>query len=120
VGFFDRLFETMLKDGFELAQILQAYSCVISFAIGMALVERTMLGSGENSLLTKRIALLRELMPRLPKKRYPNLVSVASAIDRWNFDDVFTFGIQSLIGGIAEHHKRQPKARKSKRRAGLS
>lgn len=111
VGFFDRLFEMMLKDGFELAQILQGYSCMISFAIGMALVERTMMGSGENSLSAKRIALLRELMPRLPKERYPNLVSVASAIDQWNFADVFGFGIRSLIGGIDEHCKRQAKRR---------
>lgn len=33
VGFFDRLFGMMPEDGFDLAQILQAYSCVIGFAI---------------------------------------------------------------------------------------
>lgn len=113
--FFDEIIELMLKDGFALEDTIRAYACAMSFAVGTVLFERMMLGGGD--VVSKRLALLKELLGRTPD-RYANLSSVAAKVDRWSFDDVFDLGIRSLLEGIeAECVRRKPGPSRRSRRA---
>jgi TetR/AcrR family tetracycline transcriptional repressor len=97
LGLIDELWELMLKEGFAIEDVMRAYGCTMSFAIGSVLFERIMMGGGD--VIAKRLALLKELVHRLPG-RYASLTSVAAKVDRWHWDDVFELGIHSLLKGI--------------------
>lgn len=103
LGVFDRLLTMMHDDGFALEEALRAHLSVIGFSLGMAMVERTMLGGDDDE---GRLALLRALLARLPPGSYPNLAWVASRVDRWKLDDVFASGIRALLDGVARDRPR--------------
>ncbi|HVW27241.1 MAG TPA: TetR/AcrR family transcriptional regulator [Polyangiaceae bacterium] len=100
LGFLDRLFELMFKDGFSFVEALRAYTCVMSFALGGVLLERTLTGGAGADLIAKRLALLQQLVAQAPAGRYASLGSVAAQIDRWSFEEAFEFGIKALLAGI--------------------
>ena len=96
-GFINDLWESMLKEGFAVEDAMRAYGCVMSFAVGTVLFERTMMGAGD--VLAKRLALLKKLVESTPGQ-YASLASVAAKVDRWRWDDIFELGIRSLLTGI--------------------
>jgi AcrR family transcriptional regulator len=119
LGLIDKLLELMLKDGFSVEDAMRAYGCLMSFAVGSVLFEGIMMGGGD--VVTKRLALLKELVGRSPG-RYASLAAVAAKVERWRSDDVFELGIRSLLGGIEDSRARsrrpgRPQARATRRRA---
>jgi AcrR family transcriptional regulator len=100
LGFFDGLMKQMLRYGIGKADALHAYSSVMSFTLGIVLVERMMAGHGEVSVPIQRLKLLRSMLPDLPAKTYEGIVRVAPQFDAWTFNDVFELGLRSLVAGI--------------------
>jgi AcrR family transcriptional regulator len=114
LGVFDRLLAMMHAAGFALEQALRAYMSVIGFALGMAMVERTIMGGdGEKG----RLGLLRDVLTRLPAGSYPNLAFVASRIDEWSFDDVVESGVRALLDGVERERGTPPPAIRPRRSA---
>ena len=84
----------MQADGFEIHDIIMAYVQVISFSLGSVFTERKFLG-GEDAVDT-RIAMLKRLMSTSGAK-YQSLSSAAEAIERWDFDEMLTEGVDALV-----------------------
>jgi len=105
LGYADRLIELMLKDGFSLADALRAHTCVLSFALGHAYLERALATSVGADPMTKRIALLQQIVAQAPEGSYSSLATVASQIDRWSFDETFEFGLEALLAGVEAHRR---------------
>jgi AcrR family transcriptional regulator len=97
LGIFDRLMTMMHDDGFPLEEAIRAHLSVVSFTLGMAMMERTMMGADPER---GRLALLRSVLSKLPLGSYPNLAWVASRIDQFNLDDVFEADLRSILDGV--------------------
>lgn len=114
LDFVDRLASAMLAAGIALDAIVRAYMTVVSYAVGSVLFAGTMLAGGERSPLKQRVAFLKELAGRLPEGRYTTVGSLASAVDRLDFDDVFEAGLRSIVLGL--RREQAARARPSRRR----
>jgi AcrR family transcriptional regulator len=112
LGVLDRLLTMMHDDGFALEEALRAHASVIGFSLGMAMVERILMGGGDDK---GRLALLRDLLARLPAGAYPNLAWVADRVDRWSFDDVVQSGVRALLDGVQRDGARAIRPRRPTR-----
>jgi AcrR family transcriptional regulator len=94
LGVLNRLLTMMHDEGYPLEEAIRVHVSVIAFSMGMAMVERTMMGEGGEQ---GRLALLRDLLARLPLGSYPNLAYVAARIDQFSLDGVFDAGIRTIL-----------------------
>jgi hypothetical protein len=78
-------------------------------------VERTMMGPADAPLAARRVALMSELLPHLPPGS--TLAAVGSQVDRLSFDDVFDFGLRSIIHGIEAERARPARKPAARRRS---
>jgi len=118
LGFYDHLLRLMAEDGFSSDAAVHAFSSAMSFTLGFVLTERMMTPRPGEVVPLRRLALLREQIPHLPRGAYPHIASAKAAFARWSFDGVFDLGLRSLISGIeASFVPSHPKARKRRRSA---
>jgi Tetracyclin repressor-like, C-terminal domain len=118
LGYADRLVELMRDDGFSVADALRAHVSVLSFALGSVFLQRSLTVASGDDPLAKRLSLLQQVLARAPHGRYPSLASVASALDRWSFDDTFESGVKALLAGIES--QKAPRRGATKRRQARS
>ena len=95
-----------------------AISSVMSFTLGLVLVERMMTAKEGVVVPIEQLRIVKEMLPDLPRGTYSGIATTAATFDRWSFDRVFEAGIRSLIVGI-EFHGFRPTAttRRRSRRA---
>jgi AcrR family transcriptional regulator len=111
LGFIDESVRLMLEDGLALEDAFSAYWCAMSFAVGSALCERTMMGAGDGC--ARLLDRLRELPVRAPG-RHATLAAAAPKLIGWSWDDAFERGLRSLLAGI-EARRARPKAAPKRR-----
>jgi len=116
LAFLDKIFELMLRDGLEYEDVMRAYGCVMSFAMGSLLFERAMTDAG--NIAPKRLALLKEHMGRAPE-RFASLAMVVANVGPWRWDDTFDLGLRWLLAGVEAQARigGRAAARKRSRRA---
>jgi AcrR family transcriptional regulator len=111
LGFIDESVRLMLEDGLALEDAFSAYWDAMSFAVGSALCERTMMGAGDGC--ARLLARLREL----PVHAHPTLASAAPKLAGWSWDDAFERGLRSLLTGIEARRARPEPPPKRRPRA---
>lgn len=97
LGIVDELLTLMVQDGFLIEEALCAYGCAVTLAVGSVLFEEVMTIRGD--IIVKRLTVLKEIVTHQPG-RYDSLTSVVARVDRWRFDEIFEFGLKSLIAGL--------------------
>jgi AcrR family transcriptional regulator len=118
LGFYDRLLRLMAEDGFSSDASIHAFSSAMSFALGSVLTERMMTPRPGEVVPLRRLALLEEALPQLPRGAYPQISSAKAAFARWSFDGVFDLGLRSLIAGVETSFvPSHPRARKRRHSA---
>jgi hypothetical protein len=83
-----------------------AISSVMSFTLGLVLVERMMAARPGVVVSIEQLRKVKEMLPQLPHGSYPKIASAAERFNRWTFDNVFELGLRSLILGIELHGRR--------------
>ena len=98
--FYDRLLERMCRDGFAPEAAMHAFYTALSFTLGSVLVERMMSAHHQPPVPVQQLALVRDMVPRMPVGAFPGVAAAAPIFGLWSFDAVFELGIRSLINGL--------------------
>lgn len=93
----DTLAELMQQQGFLPADVLRAYGCVMSFAVGSR--------AGRARPRRRRRHGCAALCSRQRARdaragRFTNLATATATLNRWRSEDLFELGLRSLLAGI--------------------
>jgi AcrR family transcriptional regulator len=100
---YERLLNLMVKRRLSEQDAMLAVSSVMSFTLGLVLVERMMTARHGVVVPLEQLRRVKAMLPQLPHGAYPKIASVAARFDRWSFDNIFELGLRSLILGIELH-----------------
>jgi len=108
--FYDRLLEGMCRDGFAPDAAMHAFSTMLSFTLGEVLVERMMSAHHQPPVPVQQLALVRDMVPKLPAGAFPGVDAALPVFGVWSFDAVFELGLRSLIKGLEASRATPPRA----------
>ena len=103
LGLSDRVLRLMSKERLSPERAMLAISSVMSFTLGLVLVERMMTAKEGVVVPIEQLRIVKEMLPDLPRGTYSGIAATAATFDRWSFDGVFDEGVRSLIVGIGFH-----------------
>jgi hypothetical protein len=90
----------MSKERLSPETAMLAVSSVMSFTLGLVLVERMMTPKEGLVVPIEQLRIVRQMLSRIPRGTYPAIAGTAAKFERWSFDRVFDMGVRSLIVGI--------------------
>jgi AcrR family transcriptional regulator len=100
LGLYDRVLRLMSKESRSPEAAMLAIASVMSFTLGLVLVERMMTAKEGVVVPIQQLRIVSKMLSRLRRGIYPGIAATAAKFDRWSFDRVFDVGIRSLIVGI--------------------
>jgi Bacterial regulatory proteins, tetR family./Tetracyclin repressor, C-terminal all-alpha domain. len=100
----DHLLEVLRAGGFERDRLTLAFSSLMTYALGSAVMEsRDLSGPGaEGKSAEEMQAMFAEMLASLPADQFPNLVRLIAEGNSGNVDDdaQFEYGLQSMLNGM--------------------
>jgi len=101
----EQILRLMVADGMSATDALLALSSVSLTAIGLMLIESTLV-SGEESALTKRFERLKDWIQATTSDEHRETRAALANVARFQFDQVFEVAIGSLVTGLEAKRKR--------------
>lgn len=96
----EQVLRLMVADQMSSVDALMGLSSVALTAIGLMLVESTLQGSGQETVMAKRFERLKEWVETEDGDEHPTTRAALANVARFQFDPVFQFAIHSLITGL--------------------